>query len=252
MSSEREERYCWMQEEEEIHAAIVKVFSKAFFYHCGPLLPCTVFEYDFDCHAGHSQPWAHPHAATAAEGPGDLVRNLLLKKDIIQASLLCPHAQDCVAFGAPCSLEPAHLRPGHISHPVANQDLELKLCLKFYLTDNPSVHLVSFFYAHMFVKCTNWHIRRHWLSPVSAGTNLDLENVKPPRYCFPVLALRFPLNSPWHPSSPFFFSFSRRIKGAWVISFHSAQWHLLPWASSSTYWLDQPVQSLSETCRLSG
>lgn len=45
----------------------------------------------------------------------------------------------------PLSLFAAPRPPVHISHLVADEDLEPQLCLKFYLTDNPNVYLVSFF-----------------------------------------------------------------------------------------------------------
>lgn len=67
-----------------MHALIVQVFAEpdarllSIHSSARPVTPGLWFEFHFDCHAKHSQPRAHPRAS-AAEGPGDPARNLLLK-----------------------------------------------------------------------------------------------------------------------------------------------------------------------------
>lgn len=70
-----------MQKESGMHALIVKVFAEPdatlSSIHLPPraVTPGLGFGFHFDCHARRSQPRGRP----CAEGPGDAVRNFLLK-----------------------------------------------------------------------------------------------------------------------------------------------------------------------------
>lgn len=68
-----------MQKESGMHALVVEAFAepgaRLSSIHLPPCAVTPGLGFHFDCHAGRSQPPAHP----CAEGPGDAVRNFLLK-----------------------------------------------------------------------------------------------------------------------------------------------------------------------------
>lgn len=94
MSSEREERSSWMQKKEGAACAHCQSVRRADAWlssiHLSPQLiaPGAVLESDFDCHARHSQPQAHPHAPPQRE----LRPGICSWKDIGRAS--CTHCVD--------------------------------------------------------------------------------------------------------------------------------------------------------------
>lgn len=106
--------------------------------------PRPAFEFDFDCHARHSQPRAHPH--TAARGPGDLVRNLILKghrSDIASLSS-CTHCMD---------LRPLCTLKLHIIHSVADKTLSCSCVSIFALLMIQASTRISFTPKHMSSVC---------------------------------------------------------------------------------------------------
>lgn len=140
MSSEREKRDAVeCRRKKWMYAFIVKVFAKPdvrlLSIHLSPQLiaPGLVFEFLFDCHAKPSQPRAHP-CASAALGPGDPVRNLLLKGHWSGTASLSSRSHRVYFDWTISYLQAALLLKPllHIIHPVTDETLSCGCVLKCY------------------------------------------------------------------------------------------------------------------------
>lgn len=146
-----------------MYAFIVKVFAKPdvrlLSIHLSPQLiaPGLVFEFLFDCHAKPSQPRAHP-CASAALGPGDPVRNLLLKGHWSGTASLSSRSHRVYFDWTISYLQAALLLKPllHIIHPVTDETLSCGCVLKMLLL--LMIQMSTWFLSllHICQVCVNW------------------------------------------------------------------------------------------------